>query len=269
MSTEKKTDKALKWIEWLPRAGWPVVAVIVMVMCAPGEHALAVLAGWEEHLAWGMPACLVAYAGIAASVATRRSKGAQGRATAIVGAFTSLAAAMAAQPVSHLFVTGHWDASPSPVWLVVAVSCVPPLVLGHLMHVAASHGRSAETPAETVTAVAETSSDASIESLRAPLAVPKKRLTKTPARPALPTPETPDETKTLLTVAEAAAVASQVRGETVSSSTVRTWKHRGRLTPALDEDGTLFERDAVVAAATRNGKNPAPATDDHHTTQEK
>jgi uncharacterized protein DUF2637 len=75
--------------------------------------------------------------------------------------------------------------------------------------------------------------------------VPKER----PVAPAVP--ETPvDETQTLLTVAEAAVVASQVRGETVTPSTIRTWKHRGRLSPALDGD-TLFERDAVVSAATR------------------
>jgi hypothetical protein len=69
--------------------------------------------------------------------------------------------------------------------------------------------------------------------------------------------ETPDETKTLLTVAEAAAVASQARGETVTTSTIRTWKHRGHLVPALEDDGTLFERDAVIVAATRNGMRQA------------
>lgn len=42
---------------------------------------------------------------------------------------------MAAQPISHLFVTGHWKGDPA--WLVVSVSCVPPLVLGHLLHLAA------------------------------------------------------------------------------------------------------------------------------------
>lgn len=127
------------WIDQVPRVGWPIVAVIAMVMCAPGEHYLAVLAGWSYRLAWGMPACLVAYAAIAASVATRRAKGSQGRKTAIVGAFLSLGAAMMAQPVSHMFMTRHWASNPSPVWIVWTVSVVPPLVVGHLMHMAASH----------------------------------------------------------------------------------------------------------------------------------
>ncbi|MGW1506007.1 hypothetical protein ACWCQW_47420 [Streptomyces mirabilis] len=142
-------NRVPKWVDWLPRGGWPVVAVVVMVMCAPGEHYLAMMAGWNHWLAWGMPACLVAYAGIAASVATRRAKGSQGRLTAVVGAFTSLGAAMAAQPVSHMFVTHHWASQPSPAWVVWAVSLVPPLVLGHLMHMAASHSVRSETARET------------------------------------------------------------------------------------------------------------------------
>lgn len=143
------------WIDQVPRVGWPIVAVIAMVMCAPGEHHLAVMAGYTDkvsifglarvELAWGMPACLVAYAGIAASVATRRAKGAPGRKTAVLGAFLSLGAAMTAQPVSHMFVTGHWSSQPSPEWIVWTVSVVPPLVVGHLMHMAASHTVSRRT----------------------------------------------------------------------------------------------------------------------------
>ncbi|MFJ5675024.1 hypothetical protein [Streptomyces sp. NPDC093097] len=127
------------WAALFTDAGRPIVAVIVMVMCAPGEHHLGVLAGWDTHLAWGMASVLAAYAGIAAVVASRRPSGAAGRASAIVGAWLALGAAMAAQPVSHLFVTGHWSATPNaPAWLVISVSCVPPLVLGHLLHLAAT-----------------------------------------------------------------------------------------------------------------------------------
>ncbi|MER5662331.1 hypothetical protein [Streptomyces mirabilis] len=169
-----------KWVDWLPRGGWPVVAVVVMVMCAPGEHQLAQLAGWDHRLAWGMPVCLIAYAGVAATVATRRQRGAQGRLTAVVGAVVSLAAAMAAQPVSHLFVTGYWSAAPAPVWLVVSVSCVPPLVLGHLMHVAASHSVRGETPA-----VRPSHGDES------PAAVPTRETRGRVSRPVSHTPSQP------------------------------------------------------------------------------
>jgi outer membrane biosynthesis protein TonB len=127
------------WATAFTDAGRPIVAVLVMVMCAPGEHHLGVLAGWDDRLAWGMASVLAAYAGIAAVVASRRPKGAPGKTSAVVGAWLSLGAAMAAQPVSHLFVTGHWSAEPhAPAWLVVTVSCVPPLVLGHLLHLAAT-----------------------------------------------------------------------------------------------------------------------------------
>lgn len=144
------------WATLFTDAGRPIVAILVMVMCAPGEHHLGVLAGWDTRLAWGMASVLAAYAGIAAVVASRRPAGAPGKTSAVIGAWLALGAAMAAQPVSHLFVTGHWSATPhAPAWLVVIVSCVPPLVLGHLLHLAA-------TPAVTPSASADAPSDAPV-----------------------------------------------------------------------------------------------------------
>lgn len=138
-STLTVDSPAPRWVSLLTDFGRPVVAAWVMIMCAPGEHHLGKLAGWNDTLAWGMAGVLAAYAGIAAAVATKRPKGAPGKFSAVAGAWLSLAAAMSAQPVSHMFVTGHWTAEPRPpVWLVVTVSCIPPLVLGHLLHLAAT-----------------------------------------------------------------------------------------------------------------------------------
>jgi hypothetical protein len=140
------TQKSPVWVRAFVGGGRPLVAIIVMVMCAPGEHHLAVLAGWDHRLAWGMAAVLAAYAGIAAAVAGERRKGDPGHGTAAFGAVVSLGLAMAAQPVSHLFVTGWLTAEPRPPWaLVIAVSCAPPLVLGHLLHLAATPRASVET----------------------------------------------------------------------------------------------------------------------------
>ncbi|MFV6033174.1 hypothetical protein [Streptomyces sp. NPDC056264] len=126
------------WIRAFTTGGRPLVAVIVLVMCAPGEHHLAKLAGWNDILAWGMAAVLAAYAGIAAAVAGARKEGDPGFITARVGAVVALVLAMIAQAVSHLFTTGWLSAEPRAPWvLVVAVSCTPPLVLGHLLHLAA------------------------------------------------------------------------------------------------------------------------------------
>ncbi|MFE0178493.1 hypothetical protein ACFWZ2_39920 [Streptomyces sp. NPDC059002] len=139
-----------RWVSLLTDLGRPVVAAWVMIMCAPGEHHLGRLAGWSDHLAWGMAGVLAAYAGIAAAVASKRPKGAPGKKSAVAGAWLSLGAAMSAQPISHMFVTGHWTAQPRPpVWLVVTVSCIPALVLGHLLHLAAT-----PVPAVSVTPVA-------------------------------------------------------------------------------------------------------------------
>lgn len=138
-TTGERTELRMPWwVNVFTNAGRPIVAILVMVMCAPGEHHLAVLAGWNYWLAWGMPGCLVAYAGIAAVVATKRPRGSYGKKSANVGAVVALLLAMAAQPVSHLFVTRHWASVPPPVALVIAVSCIPPLVLGHLLHLAAT-----------------------------------------------------------------------------------------------------------------------------------
>lgn len=129
-------NKDLWWVKVILNVGRPVVAVIVLVMCAPGEHYLARLAGWSHWLAWGMPATLTAYAGIAAVVATKRPKKSPGKKTAVAGAIISVLLAMGAQPIAHLYqrelITGHQFA------LTIVVSCIPALVFGHLLHMAAA-----------------------------------------------------------------------------------------------------------------------------------
>ncbi|MGW7085040.1 hypothetical protein ACWGH2_16330 [Streptomyces sp. NPDC054871] len=154
--TRNPDTQTPRWVSLLTDLGRPVVAAWVMIMCAPGEHHLGRLAGWSDHLAWGMAGVLAAYAGIAAAVASKRPKGAPGKTSAVVGAWLSLGTAMSAQPISHMFVTGHWTAEPRPpVWLVVAVSCVPPLVLGHLLHLAATPVTPVSVPALPVTTPVE------------------------------------------------------------------------------------------------------------------
>lgn len=128
------------WVGWIQDWVRPAVAVVVLVMSAPGEHYLAREGGWANWLAWGMPAVLTMYAGVAAVVATKRPAGAPGKNTAVVGAVLSILMAMAAQPVAHLYKSG-WE--PGNAWtyhqtLTVVVSCIPALVFGHLLHLAAS-----------------------------------------------------------------------------------------------------------------------------------
>lgn len=236
------------WVRWFTNAGRPTVAVVVLIMCAPGEHHLAVLAGWDGRLGWGMAAVLAAYAGIAASVASNRPKGAPGKTSAVVGAFVSLGAAMAAQPVSHLFVTGHWSAQPhAPAWLVVLVSCVPPLVFGHLLHLAA-------TPISTAPAAkAEAPRDAHPTMAASPrLAAPWPGTAPAGARLLAIVPPTPAETTSrdgethrFLTTSE---VASRYG---IAVSTVRTWKDRGKIAPALVDParGAMYDPETLPSAA--------------------
>lgn len=138
------------WVPLFTDWGRPAAALVVLVLCAPGEQHLAYLAGWNGSitwLSWGWAGLLSLYAGISAVVATVRPRGSRGKATAVAGASLSLLLAMAAQPVAHMFTTGWLSAEPRPpLWLVVIVSGIPPFILGHLLHLAATpSGQSART----------------------------------------------------------------------------------------------------------------------------
>lgn len=126
------------WVTTFRLWGVPMAAVSVLVLCAPGEQHIAELSGWHGWISWGLAGLFTLYAGLASVISTQLPKGARGKASSIVGAVISLALAMAAQPVSHMFVTGYLSASPRPpLWLVATVSSVPPFILGHLLHFAA------------------------------------------------------------------------------------------------------------------------------------
>jgi hypothetical protein len=214
------------WARAFVRTGQPLAVVVVMAMCAPGEHHLARLAGWDNHLAWGMAALLAGYAGMAAFLAGERRTGTPGHWTAVIGAGLALALAMAAQPVSHMFVTGWLSAEPrTPLWLVIVVSCVPAPVLGHILHLAAvpvvaaarAQGEQPVVQAEPVTE-------------QPPVAV---TLTKAPAEPR----EQPAESPRFLTTREVAERYG------VSMSAVGNWKTRGKIRPALVDPamGNLYD----------------------------
>lgn len=127
-----------RWVSEFRRWGVPVSAVLVLGLCAPGERYLADLVGWSSRMSWGLAGLFTLYAGLASVISTQLPKGARGKGSSIVGAALSLALAMGAQPVAHMFATGYLTAEPRPpLWLVITVSSVPPLVLGHLLHFAA------------------------------------------------------------------------------------------------------------------------------------
>lgn len=167
------------WVNVLTDWGRPVVAGVVLTMCAPGEHYLARLAGWSDTLAWGMPFVLTAYAGISAVVATKRPRGSAGKRTAVAGAILSILLAMAAQPVAHLYgYEGSWTYRQT---LTVIISCIPALVLGHLLHLAVSPGVSRRDVPVPVT------EDAGDKPVPAPVPVPAWA-TEEKARRSVPVP---------------------------------------------------------------------------------
>lgn len=210
--TPPSSPRSPWWARAFVRTGQPLAVVVVMIMCSPGEHHLAVLAGWDDRLAWGMAALLAGYAGMAAFLAGERHSGTPGHWTAVIGAGLALALAMAAQPVSHMFVTGWLSAEPrTPLWLVIVVSCVPAPVLGHILHLAAVPVRAA--------------APARVEQAEPRAEQPRPTVSLTKARPE-PRPE-PTEPPRFLTTRE---VADRYG---VTMSAVGNWKTRGKIRPAL------------------------------------
>lgn len=121
----------------------PAACLAALYLSIPGEVALASTAGWSEHYAPAMPVCLSVYALSAGAIATyRRKMELPGQVTALLGSIVALLLAMSAQSISHLIEQDYMGTS---AFLVVAVSCVPPLTIAHLVHMA-------ETPSQVKTA---------------------------------------------------------------------------------------------------------------------
>ncbi|MFF4652391.1 hypothetical protein [Streptomyces sp. NPDC001380] len=194
---------------WYARAaatvGRPVVLAAALAMSAPGEYALARLAGWAPAVAWLMPVTLSVYAGVAAVIAATRPRGAAGRVSAVVGSLAALGLALAAQMVAHLIETGHMA---SGAWLVAATSAVPPVVVAHLLHLA-SPPQGEPQPAK------EPDGRGELETTPEP----PQEADSDPAVLALLS--APEEAGNVVPV----AVAETLTG--VPASTIRTWLSRG------------------------------------------
>lgn len=117
-------------------AGRPFVLVAALVMSVPGEIRMAQIAGWHGWVTWLMPVCVSAYAACAAVISeARRRLDLPGRVTATIGAGAALGLALSAQVVAHLIDRGYMATS---AVLVAVVSSVPPLVVAHMLHMAAA-----------------------------------------------------------------------------------------------------------------------------------
>jgi hypothetical protein len=127
------------YIKAVLRIALPAACLAALYLSIPGEVALAKTAGWSQNYSYAMPVCLSVYALAAGAISQfRRKMQMPGERTALIGGLMALLLAMGAQSISHLIEQGYMGTS----WrLVVAVSCVPPLVIAHLIHMA-------ETPSE-------------------------------------------------------------------------------------------------------------------------
>lgn len=245
-ATTSSRPAAPLWVRGLTAGGRPVVLSVALLMCAPGEYHLAETAGWNDPFTYGMPVVLSAYAGIAAAVASTRRKGDRGRWSAIIGACLALGLAMAAQVVSHLITTGHVIAD-QPI-LIAVTSLVPPAVVGHLLHLAASPPdahQDAQDPEDATasTTVPSVPVSTAVDTAE-PVGAPTVTLERDAHQDADGTPELPPGTDQDAEDAEdgppptpplmtSAQVAEWFN---IDPSTVRSWVAAGRL--------TVFTKDA-------------------------
>ncbi|WP_406735368.1 hypothetical protein OG508_28145 [Streptomyces sp. NBC_01108] len=205
-------------------AGRPAVLGATLIMSMPGEYHVARFAGWSDPWAYGMPFSLSAYAGIAAVVAATRPKGARGRFSATVGAAFAIVLALAAQVVAHLVNTGHMNHDQA--WLIAVTSMVPPAVLAHLLHLAA-------TPTPVVTPSASVDTPAA-----APVVEQAERIEQAPILP--PLPEQPPAAPQLPPVEEQLPAPIVYRDPRCAA--VRPLYDTGT------RPGTAAMRDALIAA---------------------
>ncbi|MFD5198862.1 hypothetical protein ACFWM7_01570 [Streptomyces sp. NPDC058375] len=132
-------------VRWARKYGQTAVLYAALALSAPGEYALATMAGWDPSVAWLMPAVLSLYAAISASVAkaykttAREAKGTEHEAeanrrskNATVGALLALFMATAAQVTEHVITATVLGPT---LWVIVVVSAVPPLVAAHVLHI--------------------------------------------------------------------------------------------------------------------------------------
>ncbi|MFD7257204.1 hypothetical protein [Streptomyces sp. NPDC059874] len=139
-------SSALPWyLKLVLRVAIPAACLAALYLSIPGEIAMARIAGWSEDYAWAMPICISVYAMAAGAIAAyRKGLNLPGQVTAFIGAIMALALAICAQSISHLIALGYMGTSEL---LVKCISAVPPLVIGHMAHMAVTPSK-AKTAAE-------------------------------------------------------------------------------------------------------------------------
>lgn len=214
--------------------GRPVVLLAALAMSAPGEYQLARLAGWDPSVAWLMPVTVSVYAAVAAVIAATRPKGVAGRGSALVGAGVALALALAAQVVAHLVTAGHMATSAA---LVAATSAVPPIVVAHMLHLAATPATSAPEEEPEAVAVEEdvTGQEPAVEEDVTVAAPEEDTSAPEDTLPGLEDMAAPEDTDT--SVEEPAATVTTLRPRRVSVPRDRTLEEIRAAVATLSADG--------------------------------
>lgn len=105
------------------------------------------LFGWDAPLSLLVPLCIDAYGATASRIAVNRAYSAETRRQAMIHGMIAIGVGIAGNACYHLIEGGVWDLGGAMWVLVIAVSIVPPVALGalvHLMSLCARDRRAAE-----------------------------------------------------------------------------------------------------------------------------
>lgn len=148
--------------DWLTDAGLLVAALAAITSSGAALAGLARLAGWPAWLALMLPATIDLYAITATRVwLSRQTVTDKMRRYAAANALAGIGASVVGNAAYHALVAGAFNV---PRWvLIVAVSMIPPTVIGALAHLVALRTREGEVRQTTSTRSGSRSADRTAE----------------------------------------------------------------------------------------------------------
>jgi hypothetical protein len=215
MSSDGKRD-------WITIGSLAIVGASAAITSFSAQADLAAQAGWPGLMSWLLPATDDVYGIAATRIWLSASSGPELKKHARAHAFAALLLSMAGNAMDHALKSGALKMGPYLWLLVVAVSLVPPIALGALMHLVTLRGRTEAVPAD-VTVPAKPLPDRATEPRTVPSAKPAPGGSVQPSRaitvpaPSQATVPTVPPTKPLTEPAKTATVPST---EPVPSGTV-------------------------------------------------
>jgi hypothetical protein len=134
--------------DWVTIGSLAIVGASAAITSFSAQADLASQAGWPGWMPWLLPATDDVYGVAATRIWLSEESSPEVKKHARAHAFAALLLSMAGNAMDHALKSGALKMGPYLWLLVVAVSLVPPIALGALMHLVTLRGRTEATPAK-------------------------------------------------------------------------------------------------------------------------